>query len=363
MGRECRALILFVCLTVAWGAPSAEAAKRSKSSKPYADATSYFRGPCESDPDGTKFAARACYLDRKFDAASLADRRSYQRPTCDRSIEIAASRKAVLAKAYTLAPNYMRGRLCRLTQLFLTNADAPWGSWGLWEAKDRPPGTGIFIAVSDRYLGDVKSLGEFETEVVAKLVGISTPTDLKRTARFTGGDDPVIVALSVLAHELGHILLAVSNADGANPQHPRRKVLGPPVSACFDQAFIAQSWDRKGFQKSMRRWVPFADQAKNKQKNVSFNLESLRGKAESVDDAVRRVYDSGEFATPWAAITPDEELPELFRYKVLADVKQPLAIRAPGKARDVSLREFLAGPVMRRKVDCLRQLKLFAARK
>jgi hypothetical protein len=249
-----------------------------------------------------------------------------------------------------------------LTQLFLTNAGDPWGSWGLWEAKDRPPGTGVFIALSDRFLGDVKSLSDLETDVAAKLLELTAPMDLKKKPRFIGGDDPAVVTLSVLAHELGHILLAVTNADGVNRHHPRRRVLGPPVSACFDHAFIARSWNKQGFQHSMRRWAPFAEQLENRQKHISFNLSSLKGKIDAADEAISQVYSSGEFVSAFAAAAPEDDISETFRYKVLADVEQPVAIRIFGKDRDISLREFLAGRYIKKKVDCLRELKFFSQR-
>lgn len=134
------------------------------------------------------------------------------------------------------------------------------------------------------------------------------------------------------------------------------------MSACFDQAFIAQSWNKQGFQQSMRRWAPFAEQRKNKQKNISFDLSSLRGKADAADDAISQVYSSGEFVSLFAAAVPEDDVSETFRYKVLADVKQPLAIRVFGKDRDISLREFLAGRYLKKKVACLRELKFFSQR-
>jgi hypothetical protein len=137
-------------------------------------------------------------------------------------------------------------------------------------------------------------------------------------------------------------------------------VRGPPVSACFDEAFLAPSWDRRGFLQSMRRWVPFGVQEKNRPKNIRFDLSALKGKSKAADDAIRRIYNSGEFVSPWAATTPDDEFPETFRYKVLADVKRPLAIRVPGKTQDISLRNFLASRVIKKKIDCLRELKLFS---
>ena len=168
--------VLFVSFVMACSAQAADASRRAK---PSADVNSAFRGKCETDRDGTKFAAKVCYLNESFDITNIPYGRDYQQPTCNRSIEISAGQKEILARAYRLAPNYAQGKFCRLTQVFLTKEpkdpvknSAPWGSWGLWEAPDRPPGQSVFIAISDHYLAEVKSFGATETDALARLLNI-----------------------------------------------------------------------------------------------------------------------------------------------------------------------------------------------
>jgi hypothetical protein len=358
--------VLFVSFIMACSAHAADASRRAK---PSADANSAFRGKCETDRDGTKFAAKVCYLNESFNAINIPYGRDYQQPTCNRLIEISAGQKEILARAYRLAPNYAQGKLCRLTQLFLTKdpkdpikGSAPWG-WGLWEAPDRPPGKSVFIAISDRYLAEVKSFGATETDVLARLLSIPSPIDEKIAPRFGAADDPALTALGVLAHELGHVLLAVTNADGTDARHPRRKVRGAPISACFDKAFLAQSWDARRFRQSMDRWVDFGEQKSNRQKNIRFNVTDLRGKADAANEAIKSVYRSREFVSAIAALRPEEDFVETYKYKLLADVKQPPTIGILGQARNVSLRNFLAAPVIKRKIECLRTLGVFAVQK
>ena len=355
--------IKFVLLVSLLMACSAQAADSPRRNEPPADVNSAFRGKCEADRDGTKFAARACYLNASFDAGNIPYGRDYKQPTCDRSMEVGAGQKEILARAYRLAPNYAQAKFCRLTQLFLTKGGGPWGSWGLWEARDRRPGTGVFIAISDRFLGDVKSLEGLETDVLAGLLNIPSPANEKIAPRFKAADDPALTALRVLSHELGHILLGVTNADGTDKHHPRRKVRGAPISKCFDQAFLGKSWDTKGFQQSMTRWVVFGDQASNRQKNIRFNVSDLRGKAEATSEAVRSVYRSREFVSMVSAFRPECDIAETFAYKVLADSKQPPTIGTPGQTRNVSLKSFLSTPVIKSKIACLRELKMFTEQK
>jgi hypothetical protein len=290
----------------------------------------------------------------------------YERPTCDGQRQITddqklflAKAKILLARAYELAPEYVQARLCRLTQLFVTHdIETGWGSWGFWEAPDRPPGTGIFIGISESFLAGTMTLDALEASVLDKLRRKKREDDDAPRFRFPKGggdepaDDPALATLAVLAHELGHILLARTNADGIYPNHPRRRVVAAPVDACFATAFLGQSWDRRQFQQSMRRWVPFGNPAKNRTK---------RGVDAS---STKKIYDGGHFVGAFAAISPEEDLIETYKYKVLADanVNSPLSIRLPEATLGIELKSFLNTPVISSKIACIRRLGLLSGR-
>src|SRR5437899_586258 len=108
------ALIPFVVVVAAY---SAQAAEQRKLTEP---PVSHFRGTCESDPDGKKFAAKACYT--SYYPGKQGYYRGYTPPTCDPKQEVTDQQREVLAKAYSRAPDYMKGKLCRLTQLFVTGS-------------------------------------------------------------------------------------------------------------------------------------------------------------------------------------------------------------------------------------------------
>jgi hypothetical protein len=346
--------------------PGALAARLSK---PLARPTSRF-GTCPKDFKPANFAAKVCYS-KKFNPTEkppYGGKHKYERPTCDGQRQITddqkiflAKAKILLARAYELAPKYVQARLCRLTQLFVTPSDigTGWSSWGFWEAPDRPPGTGIFIGISESVLAGTMTLDALEASVLDKLPSKKREDDDVPRFRFPkdGGDepahDPALATLAVLAHELGHILLARTNADGINPNHPRRKWVDAPVDACFATAFLGQSWDRQQFQEtSMRRWVPFGNPEKNR---------TERGIDTS---STKKIYSGGHFVGAFASISPEEDLIETYRYKVLADanLNSPLSIKLPEATLGIELKSFLSTPVISSKIACIRRLGLLSGR-
>jgi hypothetical protein len=365
---------------------SHSSAQAAEAPGPTGPPVSHFQGSCDSDPDGAKFAAKACYT--AYDPGQAGYGASYRPPVCDKSTPVTERQREVLAKAYSRAPDYVKARLCRLTQLFVTRPSA--GSWGFWEGGDRPPGTGVYIGISDEELGSAtaarrrgstkavsaslatpgseKSVADAENGIVGKLLRLADGDRRHRLGlprlQMAALPDPALPVLAVLAHELGHALLADTNADGTDPRHPRRQVSGPPQSACFDEAFLAASWDPDRFHRHMRRWVGFGEQNQNRQKNpdVEFSLNQLRtavraGKIDDAFDTIRSVYRSKEFASFFASVSPEEDFVETYKYRVLADAAlDRIGLRLRGQ--EVNLLDHLAVGILARKVACLRDLGL-----
>jgi hypothetical protein len=352
------ALIPLVVLIVAY---SAQAAEKSYPTDP---PVSHFQGSCDSDPDGTMFAKRACYT--TFDPGHAPFGPSYRPPICDKSHTVTELQRELLAKAYSRAPDYVKAKLCRLTQLFVAEySTGPWASWGLWEGPDRKPGISVYIGISERELGSAskKSLADAENEITGELLGLPDRGRHKRPRlarlRSTDPPDPALTVLAALAHELGHALLADANTDGTDARHPRRKVSGPPQSACFEDAFLGLSWDAERFHRHMRRWVDFGKQYHNRPKNpdVEFNLKRLRaavskGKVDAANDAIRDVYRSTEFLSFNASVNPWEDVADTYKYKVLSDAMPNQTI----EFQKINVLDYLKSGTPAKKVECLRDL-------
>ena len=325
----------------------------------------HFQGTCDSDPDGRKFAERACYTD--YNPGKARKGRYYKPPTCDKSQPVDEQQRTMLAKVYSRAPDYMKSKLCRLTQIFVTRANdwGPWG-WGFWEGADRPPGKGVYVAISGHELATKQSIAEAENETVDRLVSRHGRTE-RSLLRLRSPDpaDPELTVLGELAHELGHALLADSNGDGVDEAHPRRRISGPPQSACFEDAFIKASWDPDRFHRHMRRWSEFGAQYGNEPRNREVSLSRLRaavrkGRIRAANDVISAVYDSREFAGPAAIPNPIEEVAETYKLKVLTDVAASSPITFQLKGKDLNLSDLLKSDVLSKKVECLRALGFLA---
>jgi hypothetical protein len=326
---------------------------------------SHFRGPCDDDPNGMKFAGKACYT--RYDPSDEPFGSGYVPPHCDKDPQLTSGQRRALAMAYVRAPQYAKDKLCRLTQLFVTHATkgGDWDSWGLWEGPDRLPGTGVYVAISEQYLASKQSFADVENQTVDQLLHVDGRTRYgARLPRLRTADpaDPELTVLGALAHELGHVLLADTNADGTDPRHPRRRVSGKPSNDCFEHA-ILDSWDADTFHNNMRRWVDFGDANHNRLKNLRFDLKSLRsavrrGNLEPAIDAITEVYRSGEFASFFAAISPEEDFVGTYEYKVIKDAvpKAPVTLRL--RRREINVLELLGSGGLAGKVQCLQNLGL-----
>ena len=88
------ALIPLVFLSITC---SATAGPASYQKYPTTPPETHFQGTCVSDPDGTKFAEKACYTD--FDPGRSGFAPRYRPPSCDKSAQVDQAHKDMLAKA------------------------------------------------------------------------------------------------------------------------------------------------------------------------------------------------------------------------------------------------------------------------
>jgi hypothetical protein len=348
------ALFPFVVLMAVAG--SGQAAEIPTPGDPSGPPVSHFQGTCDSDPDGTKFAGRACYT--SYDTAHIGHGAQYQPPVCAGSVS--QSQRDMLARVYKRAPDYVKGKLCRLTQLFVTapTSLAPWG-WGFWEGPDRPPGKGVYVAISSQDLDGKKSIADAENETAGRLLSTRGAKGLL-PLKMAGPPDPELPVLGELAHELAHALLADANADGTDGRHPRRRIVGPPRNDCFEHAFLESSWDPDTFHRHMTRWVNFGQQNFNKHKNanVRFDLDGLRagvrkGNLGAANDAIKKVYRSREFVSFAGAIRPEEDVVEVYKTKVLVDAAPNQKLSFTLNGEEINVSDLLGSGILATKLQCL----------
>ena len=114
-------------------------------------------------------------------------------------------------------------------------------------------------------------------------------------------------------------------------------------------------------------FLVFGDDCHNRPKNsqLRFNLYRLReqaerGRLDRTNDLLERIYRSQEFISPAAAIRPEEDFVETYKFKVLSDAAggQPVEFRF-GRQK-ISVSDRLKSDVIDRKVECLRALGLLS---
>jgi hypothetical protein len=192
-------------------------------------------------------------------------------------------------------------------------------------------------------LTNATSLANAEVALYAALFEISpySPSLPKFSSTGTIANTPGAGALAILAHELGHILLADTNADGWGgdgetagrlpSQHPRSSLCRQPSNRCFEEAFLepnnaTRRWNPKKFHDKMRRWIAFGEQNGNKHQKsgidfgaISDDVKHSRFSAASLK--IQEVYMSGEFVSLFSAVSPEEDFVETYKYRVLAAAK------------------------------------------
>ena len=263
-------------------------------------------------------------------------------------------------------------KLCNsITNLFVTTGGAQ--DFGIWEV---PAGTlpdrvthrparaqGVmYIAVHpDANVGH--NLAYQENKMLAAAFAPKpVPAGLEYVSVDGTGDGMAL--LSILAHELGHLLLAETNADGTGghgQKHGRSNLCDtqqqrPNPQTCFDDDFLA-FWDTDKFHHHMRRWINFGGRNNNKYLDLNHDLD------EAIRTGNYRNFLDGEFVSFGASASPEEDLVETYKYMILAEVAQAsnLQLKIPGVKDPVPVLEKVSGPTagsnLKKKIDCVNKLK------
>lgn len=276
-----------------------------------------------NDPSCTaaQFVAKVCnmaaYDPRRFDPTY--DPANYTSPKCDTTSVVSKPHRDLLEEVYKLSPSHVKRKLCKLDKFFvLTNSSFTTGvpePLGIWESPSR--GNGVYIAIPLKVLDDAmsnKSLAAQENGILAQLLNNISYPGARPTFQDNSSEARTAEAaiLAVVAHELGHVLLADNNADGdGGNERPCDKPTGP-VRNCFKTKFLGPgNWDSSRFKQ--RRWVAFGRRNGNKHLGGQ-DYDDVR----TIGD-IEKIYDK-RFVSLFAAVSPEEDFVETYKYMVLADV-------------------------------------------
>jgi hypothetical protein len=257
-------------------------------------------------------------------------------------------------------------KFCRkLHDLFVLTSGS--NAYGVWEIPGRGNGS-MFIALPSQ-AHQPQTLADVENRMLAAALNVA-PGNLPAGLKFESDDLPAqgMALLAILAHELGHLLLADTNADGTGDpangyvhprSHPRDGNCDTPANTCFESRFLAPPlvnntlWNRTLFHQNMRRWIDFG--GPNRRNNNQYQDPN-----HDLDRAIAtgnyRNFLDGEFVSFYAAVSPEEDFVETYKYKILADVAQAsnLRLNIPGVGPVHVLRNVsgaAAGSNLRRKID------------
>jgi len=333
----------------------------------------YVGGPCGSATD-----FHVCAVDianPNFDPANA----HYNTPDCGAALPPVDL--TLFNKVYNLlnARSDVSTMLCtRLPHVFVLTGGS--NDYGVWEV---PPGIkpngqprpararGVMYIAVHPEANVPQKLADQENIMLAAALGVAhLPVGLGFESDDLPGDGMAL--LSILAHELGHLILAETNADGTGGhghKHMRSDLCftqqqRPNPKTCFDNAFLAPTgvnnrlWNTATFHQNMRRWIEFGDVAhrRNRYQSAAHELGTVLANPGAAADLL-----DGEFASLYAAVSPEEDFVETYKYKILADVAQAsrLRLRVPGLAKPVEVlnkvstaaRSNLSG-----KIDCVNTL-------
>jgi hypothetical protein len=241
--------------------------------------------------------------------------------------------------AYNLAPSWARSKLCNLTYVFVTtDTTHSWEPMGVWESPGRG-NEGMYIVIPTYMLDSAllqKSLAFEENALYGRLLfgGGTYPPANRSLPSFQDIDPsntPQAALLAVLAHELGHIMLADTNADGhfhvVNKTAGRRLCSDP--GTCFDDSFLSV-WNKTTMHsKKQRRWIIFGDTNGNRYMDSGVDFGALKNQISipandaKVTSRIAYIYQMTGLVSLFASVSPEEDFVETYKYNVLAAATDP----------------------------------------
>jgi hypothetical protein len=291
--------------------------------------------------DGVAFGNKTISAMISFDPQKL-EKYDHDNPTPDNSSSVDGKYLTLLGQAFCIASADVQAALKNLNYVFVTKG-AKWQSYGpvgVWSSNNQEKFIVIPASSLDNILITLTSLAKEENALYTNLFNLDSDSPFSSFSD-SGATSPESAVLAVLGHELGHVLLASTNADGKyykdhpdpNRNPPDRP--GPYPDKCYDDtAFLANVWDPiKAHSQGQRRWVKFGDRIrKDVYHDHSIDFDSLSGST----NMMTYLYHQGGLASMFAAVAPEEDFVETFKYYALASAKPSLDMTILGTQNVVS---------------------------
>jgi hypothetical protein len=262
------------------------------------------------------FANSVCYTD--YYPASAAQ----NSPSCKgnpSSVEI-----HLLSDAFGKASSKMQQQLCHLEKVYININSKPNNlSWGVWNPSSMKGN----IAISQGTINNSNDLGQEENGVLHAILPNLSNWDADPNPSLPPPkygpipNTPELAVLSQIAHELGHVLFYDANVAGF-------KNRTGPSSNCYSsrQGIFKTLWNIPNTVNA-RKWVIFNDENHLKHKdgkNISDINNSIGDYSKGTNDYSTASSEldkivGGDFASVFAAVSPEEDFVETYKALALQD--------------------------------------------
>jgi hypothetical protein len=225
----------------------------------------------------------------------------------------------------------MRQQLCHLTNVFIVPS---YMSWGIWEQPRK--GKGRYIGIATHVVQNNYDLPQEEYDLLQQNLSLGSwnsnspkPPSYDAVTYVKG-----LAVLAQMAHELGHVLFYDVNAPSFKYRPAPPNYSGPTDNPCYrtnDGAFKKTSW--KNLPRKARYFVPFNEESTATHMDgtqVSMIRTWIKnGNFDQASDAINDIVSKGEFASVFAAVSPEEDFVETYKTMAVSAAQAALHFTLP----------------------------------
>ena len=269
------------------------------------------------DSGGAKFvSSKAYYLGASFDPNGTGS--TYSPP--QRGNQVPDPYKTDLANAFDAAPVFFKQQLCRLEFVFIdniTNGGSGY-DWGFWEAPDQPNGTWKskkYISIASGWWAGGKTLVNLSTHetMLNQFLVPAAPNSIQYVSAGTKPDTPTMALLSILGHEMGHIMWYQSGFIDED-YCLVNGTLGD---------FFAGSWTEPVNRPPRFRVAGAVNTDTHAVAADPSYTKIMNDSAAALPTDLATIYGSGRWFSLFSSVEPDEDLAETNKLVVLREALDP----------------------------------------